>query len=144
MINKDYNIITIVRVLTRPNGAIIGRLFINDEPYCYTLENASLCIPLGEYSLSLNRVSPRFSSMKFWREFNHGKMPYLDVPNRNGILIHSGNVPSDSKGCILVGEYYPNDKYGANRIVHSKDTFVKFYNYISKFKYPIKVYICKI
>ncbi|GHT48802.1 hypothetical protein AGMMS49936_11440 [Endomicrobiia bacterium] len=26
----------------------------------------------------------------------------LNVPDRDGILIHTGNVPEDSKGCVLV------------------------------------------
>lgn len=28
----------------------------------------------------------------------------LGVPGRAGILIHAGNVPGDSAGCMLVGE----------------------------------------
>ena len=140
----NINIITIVRVLDRPNGAIIGRLFINDVPYCYTLENKEYLIPCGDYPLSLHTVSPRFSRLKFWKEFNQAKMPRLTVPGRAGILIHTGCFPSDSHGCILVGQYTPKDKYVANRLQESKQTFVKFYKYISTFKYPIQVNICKI
>lgn len=33
----------------------------------------------------------------------------MNVPKRSGILIHEGNFPQDTKGCILVGT---NDKVG--------------------------------
>jgi len=50
------------------------------------------CIPNGRY-----KASPGFSSSK-------GQIIRLhDVPDREGILIHTGNGPDDSQGCILAG-----------------------------------------
>jgi hypothetical protein len=51
------------------------------------------CIPPGNYKVS-GHASPKF-----------GKC-YLvhDVPGRDGILFHVGNYPTDTQGCILVGE----------------------------------------
>ena len=50
------------------------------------------CIKTGTYI-----VQPHFS-------FRHGKtFKLLNVPERDNILIHSGNFNSDTKGCILVG-----------------------------------------
>lgn len=50
-------------------------------------------IPKGEYDCVL-RYSVKFS----WH------FHILDVPNREYILIHSGNFHTDTLGCVLVGE----------------------------------------
>lgn len=77
---------------------IIGRLYIDDEYFCDTLEPAEslpkyMAIPKGNYSVVLS-PSSRFKAMR----------PYLlNVPGRTGIMIHEGNKPADTHGCILVG-----------------------------------------
>ncbi len=78
---------------------VIGSLFIGDTKFCDTLEPPTHgvshpCIPIGEYLVNIV-WSPKFKSYK----------PRLeDVPNRSGILIHSGNSVKDTLGCILVGD----------------------------------------
>ena len=39
-----------------------------------------------------------------------------DVPGRTNIQIHTGNVPRDTTGCILIGT-----ERGDNRVNHSRD-----------------------
>lgn len=91
----------------------IGRLYINKEFFCNTLEDTvrdinkngtfdcgefkisgHTAIPYGEYEVIVN-YSPRFK-----RELPR----LLNVPHFDGILIHRGNTNKDSSGCILVGE----------------------------------------
>lgn len=79
----------------------IGILSIDGVFQCYTLEpqktpsgTSKGCIPAGEYRLGI-RFSNRFQRL----------MPALyDVPGFDGILIHKGNFPQNTQGCILVGQ----------------------------------------
>ena len=56
-----------------------------------TLENADFIIPAGKYPVSLT-WSPKFRKL----------LPLIeDVPEREGIRIHTGSVPEHSTGCVL-------------------------------------------
>lgn len=84
---------------------IIGRLYIDGEFICNTLEppwknNARYtAIPKGIYEVIMN-YSPKFKRV----------LPLVqNVPNRSSIRLHRGNRPEDTQGCILPGE---NTKVG--------------------------------
>ncbi len=82
----------------------IGTLTADGVPECDTLEDVrrpdgapkvpgATAIPPGRYRVT-HPVSRRFGQ----------PMPHLaDVPGFGGILIHYGNSPADTEGCILVG-----------------------------------------
>lgn len=83
----------------------IGHLYIDGKYFCDTLEDTvrdlvterkvkgSTAIPAGRYKVVLN-WSPRFGR----------PLPLLlDVPDFDGIRIHTGNTAEDTEGCILVG-----------------------------------------
>lgn len=91
----------------------VGTLYINDVRFCDTLEDknrdlnkngkfdngekkvySETAIPFGAYEVTLTR------SPKFGRDLPR----LLNVPNFEGVLIHRGNTPKDTAGCILVGE----------------------------------------
>lgn len=59
-------------------------------------------IPKGTYKIQL-RISPSFKDKWYAKPFG-GKMPYLqNVPGFEGVMIHPGNTPEDTSGCILPG-----------------------------------------
>ena len=81
----------------------IGELFLNGERICDTLENSwqdnqrnISCIPEGIYPVRLRL--PRESGT---RDYLH--LLVQEVPNRDFILVHRGNFPSQTQGCLLVG-----------------------------------------
>lgn len=80
-------------------------------------------IPKGEYLIDMNTISPKFKD-RSWAKFCDGKLPRLiDVPGFDGVLIHVGNKPEDTLGCLLVGL---NKVKG--QVISSTETFTRLYN----------------
>ncbi len=77
---------SIVTIRVWNNGHIFQELRLRG------LENVDYLINPGVYSGQILK-SPKFKK----------KAIYLEVPGRYGIMIHVGNSPSDSRGCILLG-----------------------------------------
>lgn len=85
------------------SGSTAGVLFVDSRPFCNTLEPAigkkvkygkGCCIAPGIYSIDFH-YSPKFGKYM---------LTLCGVRGRFGILVHSGNTPNDTSGCILVGE----------------------------------------
>ncbi|MBE6199056.1 MAG: hypothetical protein E7138_02005 [Rikenellaceae bacterium] len=144
------------RIALKPNYTI-GRLYVNGERFCDTLEDkvrdinkdgdlldegeqkvfAQTAIPYGTYYITLSVQSPKFKTCKQYN-FCKGYLPrLLNVPHFDGILIHIGNTAEDSGGCILVGE---NKSVG--KLVNSTATFKRLYALLkeaSDKKEPIQI-----
>lgn len=120
-------------------GYCAGCLIVDGQYICDTLEGPSLglrqstplsqiarvkaawncAIPAGRYRVMLGVRSPRFCDVPFYRDVCGGCVPrLLQVPGWAGILIHCGNKPADTRGCILVG-----DRNGLGRLVNSGARF---------------------
>lgn len=119
----------LVRLYKKPNYTI-GKLYIDGEYFCDTLEDAvrevkiphQTAIPEGTYKVVLNIVSPKYSQRKSY-DWCGGRLPrLLNVPNYDGILIHSGNTIEHTSGCILVGE---NKEVG--KVLNSMATLKRLY-----------------
>ena len=109
----------------------IGKMYINGEYFCDTLEDTDrglkqdmslselkelkeygrTAIPTGRYPIAYT-YSPRFKK----------HLPLLlNVPAFEGVRIHSGNTHKDTEGCILLGE---NKAVG--KVLNSRKTMDKF------------------
>jgi hypothetical protein len=109
--------ITIKR-LYKTNTSTIGELFIDGIFECFTLEDVErpikikneTAIPKGTYKVIINQ-SNRFKRL----------LPLLlNVPNFEGIRIHSGNSNHDTEGCILVGQTRNKNYIGQSRKAFNK------------------------
>ena len=87
------------------------------------------CIPRGTYNVV------KRNSAKFGNHFH-----VLDVPDRDYILIHSGNFYRQILGCILVGSEHRDINYdGLKDVVNSKVTLIKLLNILpDKFSLTIE------
>lgn len=123
--------LTLIRIANTTRYCI-GRLYLNGEYFCDTLEDrdrglsddmtleeikankiyGQTAIPVGIYNIILN-YSPKYKKV----------MPLLvNVKGYDGVRIHSGNVPEDTLGCILVGK---NKVKG--QVVESRKTYDALY-----------------
>lgn len=99
-IKKDNLELHLERDMMLPNRTL-GKLSINGVHECFICEDAvrptkihgQTAIPAGRYEIII-RLSPTFKR----------ELPLLlNVPNYEGVLIHSGNTEADTKGCLLPG-----------------------------------------
>ena len=126
--------LTLNRIFRGPDYTI-GKLYIDGHYFCDTLEDpvrtlpascpntsegilcacpekvyARTAIPAGTYKVTM-QFSPRFKRV----------LPLMnDVPHFLGVLIHSGNDPGDTAGCILVGHNKVKGKVLESRAVSDK------------------------
>lgn len=112
----------------------IGKMYIDGEYFCFTLEDkerqvdgqevsewkipGQTAIPTGTYSVTVD-MSNRFKRL----------MPHImNVPGFEGIRIHSGNTDADTEGCILLGQHWN----GAGTILNSRIAFDLFFDKLQK------------
>lgn len=145
-----------LRRIARKEGYTIGRLYINGEKFCDTLEDTdrgldqqlplsvnmakkkkgATAIPKGKYRVTLAVQSQRFAKKSAYA-FCNGFLPRLiNVPAYDGVLIHIGNTAKDTEGCILVGK---NDSVGM--VTNSTATFKALYERLKQEKENIYIEI---
>lgn len=84
-------------------------------------------IPTGKYRVFLRQVSPRFQYSS-WAKPYEGRVPrIMNVKGFDGVLIHPGNKPEDTLGCVLLGE---NKVKGG--VINSQLCFHKFMDIVKR------------
>ena len=132
----------------KKNTYTIGNLYIDGVFFCNTLEDqdrglsdkstlseikskkvhGQTAIPTGTYDIRMDIQSPRFSKKAFYWNLCRGKLPrIMNVPGFDGVLIHVGNIPADTEGCILVGK---NSAVG--QVLDSTNTFKSLYSKLNE------------
>lgn len=124
----------------------IGNMYIDGKWFCNTLEDTDrglddsmsitdikkskiygqTAIPTGEYEVTLDVISPKFSKYPFYQSSCQGRVPrLLNVKAFDGILIHVADGVRGSQlveGCLGVGL---NKIKGG--LLNGKETFEKLY-----------------
>jgi hypothetical protein len=122
----------------RTSKSTIGQLIIPGNPFkCFVLEDqdrglnnkmplqeiktakvfGKTAIPSGRYQVTID-YSGHFAK----------DMPLLlNVPDYEGVRIHSGNTPQDTEGCLLLGM-----EHGTNIVTSSREAFAQFYPILKK------------
>lgn len=100
------------------NKSTIGCLYIDNIFELYTLEDVvrEIKIP-GETAIPEGRYNVRIS---YSNRFKRVLPELLDVPDFTGIRIHTGNLPQDTSGCILVGRERGIDCLSSSRIAFNE------------------------
>ena len=103
----------LLKRLHRTDVSTIGELYVDGVFECYTLEDierdvkikSETAISKGTYKVIVT-MSNRFKRL----------LPLLiNVPDFQGVRIHSGNTNHDTEGCILVGQTRSKDFIGKSR-----------------------------
>lgn len=112
----------------KPDVSTEGDFFVDGVRECSTVEDATrekkifgkTAIPCGRY-----RVIVTYSN-----HFKKDLPLLLNVPNYEGVRIHSGNTSADTEGCIIVGAVQTslNDDY----VGESKKAFDKLFTKIKQ------------
>lgn len=132
----------ILKRLYKKDDYTIGKLYLNSEYFCDTLEDkvrdlnkdgdlndegegkvyGKTAIPYGRYEVTMKVQSPKYSKRASYL-WCGGYLPrLLNVPHFEGILMHAGNSAEDSQGCLICGE---NKVKG--RVINSMATLKRLY-----------------
>ena len=101
----------------KTNNSTIGELSIDGKFECYVIEDVEretkvfgkTAIPKGTYEVVIT-MSNRFKN----------PLPLLlNVPNYEGIRIHTGNTALDTEGCLILGQTRSIDFVGRSKLAMS-------------------------
>ncbi len=115
------------------DSSTISRFYASSSDNCVELVTGYFMEPAWNFSESMLEGSNRaiypgeyevipYSSAKYKDNYK-----LEDVPGRSSILIHTGNKPSHTKGCLLPGENYSDNWVG-----NSVDAYNELNSYLKK------------
>lgn len=113
----------------------LGVFHVNNRFNCYTLEDThreekiagETRIPAGKYKVKLREFGGHYEKYKKKFAGHKGMLWIQDVPNFEDVLIHYGNEPKDTAGCILCGSTANNNWKKSGYITSSVEAYLDFY-----------------
>lgn len=119
----------------------LGLLYVNNNFYCYTLEDAKreiktdgqTRIPAGSYDVDFLQEETEMTK-KYQLQFPDWFTYHLrlkNVPDFSQIYIHNGGTHKDTSGCILVSDSL-NISKDNTFLSNSKKTFEMLYKFLFK------------
>jgi len=117
----------------------LGRLYdmtgSQRVPLCWTLEDArrrlkvpgETCIPPGTFMVTL-RTEGGFHAryLAAYPKTHRGMLWVRDIPGYEWVLIHKGNTPKDTEGCIIIGDV-PAMNVGEFTVLRSAPAYERLY-----------------
>lgn len=114
----------------------LGLLFIENKFECFTCEDpfqavkipGKTRIPASKYWISLKPKGSSRMDVRYTQQFgsmHEGMLELQNVPNFTGVLIHIGNTPADTEGCILIGSSV--NGLGGLSVLSSAHAYENFY-----------------
>lgn len=120
---SDY--VFFVTPIVLSHKGTVSKIEGNGFKSCYILEDVirvvkimhDTCISAGRYEVIL-KYSNRYKRL----------MPFLlNVPNFQGIMIHTGNTTKDTSGCLLIGEKF---NFSTFSISESRIAYNRFFVFL--------------
>ncbi len=119
----------------------LGKLFLGDEFFCYTLEDTYRAekikgetrIPEGTYFVDYRKYETDLT-LKYRKKYPEWFTYHLEIKNIEnfqGVYIHVGNYHYNTNGCLLVAMGV-NEKSKTKMITQSKVAFTNLYKVISE------------
>jgi len=116
----------------------IGHFLINGDFQCFTLEDkvrgddepripGKTAIPEGTYNVTLRTEGTTHEAYlkRFGSDFHKGTLWIRGVWGDADILIHIGDFPEDTRGCLLIGDVYTPE--APDRISQSEAAYRRIY-----------------
>lgn len=126
------NIIPTIRItrIEESEQGTFGVMTICGQAFCVTLERPDelnkaniSSIPAGQY------ICKKVSSPKFGKTFE-----ITNVPDRSHVLMHAGNRIENTKGCVILAQYF-GKLHGNRAVLNSGATFREFMEIMGGFIY---------
>ena len=130
-----------VLIVAETTDCTLSQMRIDGQFFCFILEDGfrdkkvhgQTRIPDGTYPVKQRREGKFFD--QYFRQYGHEFVAHIDpVPNFKFILIHQGNTPADTDGCLLVGDAIERRTDGSFRITAgtSSMAYKRFYTAIAE------------